>query len=112
LPPAIPPTASIAVGSGGRTQSQCVSETLTHTSISVISTDDGVRGRVAQLFRDIGAIVARRKINGGANVTSLYEYNGFHLTTHSRLVIVIDNFVESSIAGRLTMSSINLDPRR
>jgi DNA segregation ATPase FtsK/SpoIIIE-like protein len=71
-------------------------EALPHVG-SVISTDDeGYEERVAQLFRDVGAIVARRKDKlAAANVTSLHEYNDLHPDdAQPALVIIIDNFVE------------------
>lgn len=64
---------------------------------SVISTDDeGYEERVAQLFRDIGEIVNRRKDKfAAAGIASLLEYNQTHPTdAQPALVILIDNFVE------------------
>lgn len=64
---------------------------------SVISTDDeGYEERVAQLFRDIGEIVTRRKDKlAAANLASLHDYNRLHPDDpQPSLVIVIDNFVE------------------
>ena len=64
---------------------------------SVISTDDeGYEEGVAQLFRDIGEIVGRRKEKlAAANLTALHDYNRLHPDDpQPALVIVIDNFVE------------------